>query len=263
MPSQADLMQAHWGSHGDYPAIALSPASVAECFPVMVRAFTLAERFRTPVTVLTDEVVGHMREDVDAKDMSPPRTPIARRRPSGSPDGYLHYGYELSPDGPVMADFGTGYRFHVTGLAHKADGFPTNDPVEIERCNRRILDKVERYRDDIAWNETAHLEGADVLVVSFGISARVARAAVHRARSQDRKVGFFRPVLLWPFPAQALEDAAADVRAVVCVEMNAGQMAGEVRKVVGKGVPVLQVNRLDGTLIEVEAVETAVREALA
>jgi 2-oxoglutarate ferredoxin oxidoreductase subunit alpha len=261
LPSQADVMQARWGSHGDYPAIALTPSSVEECFPVMVRAFELAERFRTPVIMLTDEVIGHMREDVDASVFDKGHV-FERLGPRVPPEEYQHYDYSLTPEGIAMADYGRGYRFHVTGLAHRLDGFPTNDAAEIDRCNRRILRKVDENLDLLEWNETADLEGAEVLVVSFGISGRVARAAVARERAKGLPVGHFRPITLWPFPEKSLTEAARNVKAVVCVEMNAGQIAGEIRKCLGTGVPVIRVNRLDGKIIEVEDVQRAIKEGL-
>jgi 2-oxoglutarate ferredoxin oxidoreductase subunit alpha len=259
LPSQADVMQAKWGSHGDYPAVALTPSSVAECFPVMVRAFELAETLRTPVTVLTDEVIGHMREDVDASVFDGGKV-VERLRPTAPPETYKHYDYKQTPDGIAMADFGQGYRFHVTGLAHRLDGFPTNEAEEIDRCNRRILRKVEEQKSRLEWNETAHLDGAEILVVSFGISGRVARAAVERERAKGVPVGFFRPITLWPFPEDSLAEAAGGVKKVVCVEMNAGQVAGEIRKSLDRSVPVIQVNRLDGKIIEVDEVRQAIEK---
>ncbi|MHC4598164.1 MAG: 2-oxoacid:acceptor oxidoreductase subunit alpha [Planctomycetota bacterium] len=259
LPSQADVMQAKWGSHGDYPAVALTPSSVAECFPVMVRAFEIAERLRTPVTVLTDEVIGHMREDVEASVFEGGKV-VERLRPEARPEAYQHYDYTLTPEGIAMADFGQGYRFHVTGLAHRLDGFPTNEAEEIERCNRRILRKVEARLSELEWNETAHLDGAEILVVSFGISGRVARAAVERERAKGAPVGFFRPITLWPFPEATLMEVARGIKAVVCVEMNAGQVAGEIRKSLDPNVPVIQVNRLDGKIIEVDEVRQAIEK---
>jgi 2-oxoglutarate ferredoxin oxidoreductase subunit alpha len=256
--SQADVMQAAWGSHGDYRPVALCPATVQECFDTTVKAFAWAERFRIPVTVLPDEIVGHMRENVDVRCFEEV-TPAERLRPDVPPEEYEPYAYEISPQGVPMADFGTGFRFHVTGLAHDVTGFPTNEVEEISRCNWRIIEKIEAAREILHWTERFQTEDAEVLLFAYGSVSRTARDAVLRLRSRGIRTGLFRPVTLWPFPEAEVSEVFGSARKVVVPELNAGQMAGELQKFLPRDCAVERVNRLDGEIITpaqiIEAVE--------
>jgi 2-oxoglutarate/2-oxoacid ferredoxin oxidoreductase subunit alpha len=243
-PSQGDVMQARWGTHGDHPIIVLVPASVAEVYELTVRAFDLSERYRTPVVLLYDEVIGHVRERValPAPELSPV---IARPRPDVPPDSYRAYaaGKTLVP---AMADFGSGYRFHVTGLSHDERGYPTQDTATVARLHERLHAKLELGRADIVAWEGVGLEDADTVVVAFGISARAARKAAGEARRRGRRVGVFRPRTLWPFPDRELAEIAARARHVIVAEMNMGQMLHEVERCVGGRAPIAACLRADG-----------------
>jgi TPP-dependent indolepyruvate ferredoxin oxidoreductase alpha subunit len=217
-------MQARWGTHGDHPAIALAPYTVRETFDLTVRAFNLAERYRTPVIVLLDEILGHVNEKV----VFPEHLEIVdRSRPTVPPEEYLPF--ENTEDGvPPLADFGSGYRFHVTGLFHDETGFPTADSAKINAKLSRIHSKIDDHRDDIVEVESENLEDAEIGVFAYGSSARSARQAVRIAREGGLKVGFLRARTIWPFPGREVKDMADRVRAIVVPELNLGQLAHEV-----------------------------------
>lgn len=227
-PAQGDVMQARWGTHGDHPIIALAPASVREVYELTLRAFDLAERCRTPVILLYDEIIGHMREKTVLPDPSTIRV-RERKRPTVPPEAYLPFG-DAEDDVPPLASFGEGYRYHVTGLAHDERGFPTQDPRMVERLQRRLSRKIERHREDIVAFETTLLDDAEVAVLAYGVTARSARAAVRMARAEGVRAGLFRPITLWPFPDPEVGKLAERVDVIVVAEMNLGQIAREVER---------------------------------
>jgi 2-oxoglutarate ferredoxin oxidoreductase subunit alpha len=241
-PSQSDVMQAKWGTHGDHPVIAVTPSTVPEILTETVRAFNLAEKYRTPVLILFDEIVGHMREPVTLPEPGELEV-IDRVKPTCPPEEYHPYdtNYEVAP----LAAYGEGYRFHVTGLNHKDDGFPTNDPEIIEEGNKRILRKIENNKEDILKNDEYCLDGADIAIFAYGSTARSARYAVNKAREKGIKAGLLRPLTLWPFPEKTLREVAKKVKAIIVPEMNLGQMIYEVERCAG-GVEVSGINRVDG-----------------
>jgi 2-oxoglutarate ferredoxin oxidoreductase subunit alpha len=258
-PAQGDVMQARWGTHGDHPVIALAPASVAEVYALTVRAFNMAERYRTPVMLLYDEVIGHVRERVTL-----PATVevVARERPVCLPAAYLPYA--AGPRGvPPMADFGTGYRFHVTGLAHDERGYPTQDAATVGRLQARLHDKIDAGRREIvAWDGVA-LEDAEVVVVAYGIGARAARRAVTLARARGARVGLFRPITLWPFPDRELAAVVRDGSRVVVAEMNMGQVVHEVERALGGRAMVTGRPRADGQPLTPDDVLAGVEDCVA
>ena len=225
-PSQADVMQARWGSHGDYPIIVLAPASVAEIYSETIRAFELAEKCRSPVVLLYDQVIAQLSETVALNGAARPNA--ERTWASGPRADFKPYGGD---DIPAMARPGDGYRVHTTGLTHSESGFPTQNPEAVTRNLSRLLTKLERHRDLIDSWETVACDDADVVIVAIGISARAARRAVEMCRAQGLRVGLFRPITLWPFPEEALREAAAGARAVLVPEMNNGQLRLEVERV--------------------------------
>lgn len=257
-PAQGDVMQARWGTHGDHPIIALTPSSVGEVFELTVASFNFAEKYRTPVILLIDEVVGHMRERLELPE--PGTVPVVdRSMPGVPPEWYEPFGMPAS-DVPPLAPFGEGYRYHITGLLHDARGYPTTRLDEIQPWIERVFRKIERNLDEILMWEEEGIEDARVLVVSYGSTARSAKQAIKQARARyGRKVGLFRPKTLWPFPEDALERAAENCARVVVAEMNLGQMALEVERVVGRN-KVLRVGRADGHLITPEQILDAIRE---
>jgi 2-oxoglutarate/2-oxoacid ferredoxin oxidoreductase subunit alpha len=228
LPAQADMMQAKWGSHGDYEIIALCPNSPQECFDLTIQAFNLAEEFRVPVIFLMDEVVGHMTEKV----VIPPADLIEvvpRKHTHKAIDEYLPY--ETNGDMvPEIAHAGEGYRFHVTGLTHDQRGYPNMTPKAQDQLVRRLQNKVRAAAERIALFEEEQLDGADVVVISYGITSRVAQRAVDLARQRGLRVGKLRLITAWPFPDQKIAELAAKVKAFVVPELNLGQMVREVER---------------------------------
>ena len=230
-PSQGDIMQARWGTHGDHPIIVVAPASVQEVCDETIRAFNLAEEFRTPVVVLYDEVIAHLLEFV----VIPQRRTVAtvtRKWAAGAEPGFLPYA-ELEDRVPVMARPGDGHRVHVTGLTHMPDGFPTQKPDLGAKATQRLLEKIEINRDRIERTETFQIEDAEVVIVAVGIVARAARRASQDLRAVGVRAGLFRPVTLWPFPEGALQAVASRATRVLVPEMNGGQLALEVERISG------------------------------
>ncbi len=246
-PSQGDVMQSRWGTHGDHSIIVLSPASVKECFDLTVRAFDLSEKYRTPVILLSDEVVGHMREKVILP--KPDEIEVFNRvRPTVPPEWYIPY--EDSPMGvPPMGIFGDGYRYHVTGLIHDIRGYPTSRVDEVEPFLRRLHRKIEGNLDDIIQFEAYNTEDAEIVIIAYGFTARSARHTVKEARKKGLKVGLLRLITLWPFPDNVVEEIVKRSKTIVVPEMNMGQIVREVERVVKGETRILRVNRIDGTPI--------------
>jgi 2-oxoglutarate ferredoxin oxidoreductase subunit alpha len=256
-PSQGDVMQARWGTHGDHPIIALAPGSVREAFDLTVMSFNLAEKYRTPVLLLMDEVVGHMREKVELPE---PETVeiVNREMPSVPPEWYEPFG-SPSSDVPPLAPFGEGYRYHITGLLHDPRGFPTERLDEIDTWIERIFRKIDRNLDEIVMWEEDGVEDARTVVVAYGSVARSARQAIKIARARyGRKVGLLRLKTLWPFPEKAVERVAENAQRIVVAEMNLGQMALEVERIAGRG-KVLRVGRADGRMVTPDQIVDAMR----
>jgi 2-oxoglutarate ferredoxin oxidoreductase subunit alpha len=255
-PAQADLMQARWGSHGDYPIIVLAPASVREIFDETIRAFDLAESFRSPVVVLYDQVLAQLSETV-ALDLTHASAGAERQWASGPPSDYRPYAADAAGI-PAMSCPGDGYRTHTTGLTHGEDGFPTQNPEAVTRNLSRLFSKLERHRSAIDASAKLYCDDADVVIVAIGITARAANRAVELCRAQGVRAGLFRPITLWPFPEQALRAATATARAVLVPEMNAGQLGLEVERVLA-GTRVEGLYRFSGEPIA--PVEIAARAA--
>ncbi len=257
-PAQADVMQARWGTHGDHPAVALAPASVREVYDETIRAFNIAERFRIPVSLLVDEIIAHMRERVDIPD----RSEILlwdRPRPTVPPEKYLPFGD--TPTGvPPMADFGEGYRYHVTGLYHDMRGLPKDSPDVVDSVIRRLMRKIELGAADILKHETVLLEDADLGVVAYGSSARSAKAAIRLARARGIKVGLLRPLTIWPFIEGPVVDLSKQVRHIIVPEMNLGQLVLEIERVVHGRCPVHRVNRVTGEPIPPDEILAKIEE---
>ncbi|MFQ5711946.1 MAG: 2-oxoacid:acceptor oxidoreductase subunit alpha [Candidatus Geothermarchaeales archaeon] len=227
--SQQDMMQAKWGSHGDYEIIALAPSSVQEMFDLTIEAFNFSELYRCPVYVMADELLGHLREKLvipKPEDI----VLVERKRPKVSPPEYEPF----RPDEdlvPPMACFGEGYRFYASGLTHDEAGHPQTDSVEHQaRLVQRLCDKIRKNIDKITRVESLFLDDADVCVIAYGSVARSAIAAVKEAREKGVKAGFLRPITIWPFPAGVVEDVAQRVKHLIVAEMNYGQIVREVER---------------------------------
>ena len=255
---QADVMQARWGSHGDYGCIALAPSSPQECFDLTIEAFNLAETYRQPVFVMADEVVGHTTEKV----VIPRREDLKivdRARPKASRHDYLPFDSNGLMPSP-MAVAGDGYHVHVTGLTHDERGYPVITDVVQERNVRHIVDKIKNNAAKIIRLEEVHLEDAEVVVVSYGCSARAARQAVEDSRAKGRKVGLLRLVTVWPFPSQLIRTLAKQVKAFVVPEINYGQMAYEVERTAQGNAEVLLMALMGGSMHTPEEIEDTVGE---
>ncbi len=253
-PAQGDIMQARWGTHGDHPIIVLAPGSAQEIHDQTIRAFGLAEQLRVPVLLLYDEVLGHLLESVTlAEAAEVPRRDWA----SGEPADYRPYATDETLV-PAMARPGEGFRVHTTGLTHGEDGFPTQEPAEVDAATRRLLDKLDRHAELIEAVDCEEVQDAEVLVVAIGIVGRAARRAVREAREDGIRAGLFRPVTLWPFPERAFAEAARNARAVLVAEMNAGQLRLEIERLCPDGVSVHGLERLDGEAVEPQAITDAV-----
>ncbi|MCB4203829.1 2-oxoacid:acceptor oxidoreductase subunit alpha [Deferribacterales bacterium Es71-Z0220] len=229
-PSQSDIMQAKWGTHGDHPVIAVTPASVQEQFDETVRAFNLAEKYRCPVFVLTDSIIGQMMEQLVIPEPGELEV-VDRLMPDCKPEEYLPY--DMDKDVNPMPPFGSGYRYHITGLHHAADGFPTNDPELHTKNTVRLIEKLNKNYDDIVKVEEFMTDDAEVLVFAIGVTARSAKHAVVEARNQGIKAGLVRPLTIWPFPEKHLDKLLSknNVKGIVVPEMNLGQMTFEVQRV--------------------------------
>jgi 2-oxoglutarate/2-oxoacid ferredoxin oxidoreductase subunit alpha len=258
LPAQADMMQARWGSHGDYEIIALCPNSPQECFDLTIRAFNLAEEFRVPVMFMMDEVVGHMTEKV----VIPPADQIEvipRKHTRKSTSDYLPY--ESNGDlVPEMAHAGEGYKFHVTGLTHDERGYPNMTAPVQDKLVKRLQNKVREAADRIAIYEAEDLEHADVVVVSYGITSRVAQRAIELARAQGLQVGKFRMISAWPFPEKQIRELAQNVKALVVPELNLGQMVREVERVAAGKCRVVSVPHAGGGVHRPEDIVRAIVE---
>ena len=234
-PSQGDVMQVRWGTHGDHPVIALSPWSVRETFDATVMAVNYAERFRTPVMLLMDEMVGHLREKVELPDkveIYPRRKPTKTRA-----EGYQPFAPEEDLV-PNVADFGEGYHIHVTGLIHDETGFPVGSPKVTEDSIRRLHEKIERAGEEIIHTESYFMDDAEYAMVSFGGTARTAYEAVREARESGKKVGLVRLLTIWPFADKVIAELAAKVKGIVVAELNYGQIVHEVRRAANGACPV-------------------------
>ncbi len=229
LPGQQDVMQARWGSHGDYEIIALSPSSVQEMFTLTIEAFNLAEMYRIPVMLLGDEIVGHMWEKVLIPSADKLNI-MNRKKPKVSPKEYLPF----KPDAdlvPPMACFGEGYHFHATGLTHNEHGYPQTQSAETQfKLVHRLCDKILKNADKIIKVEETMLDDAEVVVFAYGIVARSALSAVRKARAEGIKAGLLRPITLWPFPEKQVARMAKQAKAFVVLEMNCGQMVREVER---------------------------------
>jgi 2-oxoglutarate ferredoxin oxidoreductase subunit alpha len=257
-PSQSDVMQARWGTHGDHPAIVLSASTVRECYDMTIKAFNLSEKFRIPVVLLTDEVVGHMREKMSLSDDEETEV-VNRIKPTVPPEWYIPY--EDTPSGiPAMANFGEGYRYHVTGLTHDIRGFPTSRPDEIGPFIQRLFRKINQNFADIQMAEYFQTDDAEITIIAYGCVARSAKRAVIEAREKGIKVGLLKLVTLWPFARSAIEKVLLTSKTLLVPEMNMGQVSREVKRV-NRGVArVLTLNKVDGTIITPEEILGRIKE---
>ena len=266
---QQDMMQARWGAHGDYEIIALCPSSPQELFDLTIRAFNLSERFRTPVLVMTDAEVGHMTERVvipqpeEIEVINRPRV----RKGDMEPDHFRIYRdwNSGSGEGPVspMAIAGEGYRFHVTGLTHDELGYPAMNAESSDWNIKRLVNKIRAHRDEIIQLEERFMDDAEIVVVSYGISARTSQWPIEQARQEGIRVGYLRLITIWPFPQKRIFELAKRIRAFIVPEINAGQIRLEVERCAAGQTQVMGVHRLGGDILEPRQVLAAIHKAAA
>ncbi len=258
--AQGDVMQARWGTHGDHPVIALAPSNVMECFELTIRAFNLSETFRTPVILLPDEVIGHMREriefprqeDVHVEKMPVPDVPV---------EWYEHYHSSATSVSP-MASFGSGYRFHVTGLTHDSQGFPTRKESEVIAKMDRLKHKITRRLDELEDVRMHDIDDCSVVIFAYGSVYRSALAAQAILKKKRKKVGILRPVTLWPFPDKTVKEKLDSKDVILVPELNQGQMIHEVERMTKDSVRVVPLHRVDGYEITPEEIVDAIMEVI-
>ncbi len=252
-PAQGDMMQARWGTHGDHPALAVAPSSVADTYLLTFQAVNWAERFRMPVMVMLDETIGHLREKV----ILPSREEmiiVNRKHPQGSPQSFQPYDIEDEDLIPPLPPYGSGYRFHTTGLYHDEPGFPANRPEITKRLLDRLHDKIDRYKETLYLYDSFGLRQANQLIISYGGAARSAKAAWRIAREKGLLVGLLILKPIWPFPEEIVAQAGHDKNNIVVAEMNRGQLIGEVERIMDKRIPIRGAQRADGVLITPEQI---------
>jgi len=245
LPAQGDVMQARWGTHGDHPIIALIPNSVREIFDLTIRAFNLTEKYRVPVIILMDEILGHVNEKVILP--SPDEYEVWNRvKPDVPPEEYLPY-QETESGIPPFVSFGEGYRYHVTGLVHDQTGFPTNNSKEIVRFLKRLNNKIDRYKNDIIEIVEEKDKSAKIGIFSYGSTSRSAARAVIWAREKGIKIHSIRPKVIWPFPEEQIAAMAESVDYIIVPELNFGQIAHEVEWAARScKAEIIKLNRIDG-----------------
>lgn len=262
LSAQADVMQARWGTHGDHPIIVLCPSSVSETFYLTIQCFNLAESYRVPVILLTDAIIGHMREKVEIPD-SKNIMLVTRKKPGVDRKGYRPYAPD--EDGvPPMANLGDGYRHYISGCVHDETGSPKmSAPAVARNLINRLHTKISQNRDKIVHCEERYTENAKTVVIAYGSVARPAVAAVEQARKLGLKVGFFRPITLWPSPDAEILKATELADTIVIPEMNLGQYAGEVARIFGesgRSIKIVKINETGSELFTPDQILDCIRE---
>ena len=259
-PAQGDVMMARWGTHGDHPIIVLCPSSVKETYDLTVRSFNLSEKYRTPVILLMDEIIGHLREGMELPD--PEELEIIDRPTVRFPEPKrLPYHMKKGQTVPAMAPFGCGQRYNITGLIHDETGFPTNSHEEAEKLMYRLMHKISDNYDDIVRSEERNTEDADTLIVCYGGTMRAATEAMERAREKGMKVGIFRPITIWPFPERELKKLSGKVKKILAAEHNYGQIVLEVERIVKNDCKVDFIGKVNGTVITPDELVKKLEEA--
>ena len=257
--AQADMMQAKWGSHGDYEIIAIAPSSPQEMFDLTITAFNLSEKYRTPVFIMSDEIVGHMSEKVVIPEPQAIKT-FSRIAPSRPGENFLPF--KPGPNGVApMPAIGQGYKVHVTGLTHDEKGYPVMSVDTQAEMMERLIGKIRNNLDDIIMTEQYLLEDAEIVVVSYGVSSRTSYTAVDMARKQGIKAGLLRLITVWPFPDQVIKDLALRVKGFVTVEINLGQISREVERCAGYKAPSYLAGHPGGAVVPPEQVVQILKEA--
>lgn len=257
-PAQGDLMQTRWGCNGDHSIIALSPSSVEECYEMTVKAFYYAEKYRTPVVVLSDGITGKMYENVCLRELSPEELP-PKRIPQGDPKDYRTYNFD--PDNiPVLAPFGTEYQVHLSSAMHNELGYSFGTPANADRVTRYLVDKIEKHVDDITITKKYYMDDAELVFVTYGCSARSARGAVEKLREQGVKAGLLQLLTVWPFPEKEVVEVLKTAKTVVVPELNLGQLYEQIAIRNDFGTKIIPINKVKGELITPQEILDALKE---
>jgi 2-oxoglutarate ferredoxin oxidoreductase subunit alpha len=260
LTAQGDMMQARWGSHGHYSLIALAPNSPQELYDLTIKAFSLSEKYRVPVLVMSEAAVGHMYEKVVIPPVEKIQT-ASRRKPTVSQEEYLPYKADTDLV-PPMANAGDGYRFHVTGLTHNERGYPSMNAEAQEKLIKRLVGKIEVNRDEIIEVEEEGINDAELVVCAYGIPSRISQMAIEKARKEGIKAGLLRMITVWPFPEDRIREIAGQVKALVVPEINYGQIALEVERCAGEKAETILVPHMGGTVHDPESILSAIRQVV-
>lgn len=245
-PAQGDVMQARWGTHGDHGIIALSPSTVQDCYDLTIEAFNLSEKYRVPVVILGDEIIGHMKERLVLKNKSDIRI-VNRKHPQCLPGEYKPYDH--SNGLAALASYGGEHLLRVSGSMHDEKGYPNNNPTMASNYIKHLTQKIEDNRNDIVITREFFLEDADTIIICYGCTARASLAAMEMGRERNMKIGVLQMLTIWPFAEEQVKKVLQKSRMIVVPEMNLGQIIGEVRKLNDYGTKVIGVNRVDGKTI--------------
>jgi 2-oxoglutarate ferredoxin oxidoreductase subunit alpha len=257
-PSQGDVMQTRWGTHGDHEIIVLSPSSVQECYTLIIEAFNLSEQYRTPVIFLTDEVIGHLREKLIIPDDESINV-ITRKKPKDPPDTYKPFDMSKGKV-PPLANFGSGYKFHITGLIHDETGFPTDDSKETEILLNRLTHKIIDNRDKIVKTEAFMMDDAEIALIAYGSVFRTAKETVIEARENGIKIGALKLTTIWPFADKEISEVAEQVESMVVVEMNLGQLKSTIESCIKGKCDIYTVCRADGNIVSPSDIHSKLKE---
>jgi len=255
---QSDMMQARWGSHGDYGSISLCPKSPQEFFDLTIVAFNYAEKYRLPVFILSDAIVGHMTEKVVIPPIEEIET-VERKYTQKKPEDYLPYevGSDLIPE---FAKAGDGYRYHTTGLTHDERGYPVMTEECQKKCVTRLVEKIRKHSDEIIMLEERDIDDADVIVVAYGITARTVIPAIKMAKKKGIKVGLLRLITVWPFPEKRIRELSQKVKGFVVPEINLGQIVLEVERCASKYAITKSVTHAGGGIHNFNDIVKAIEE---
>lgn len=246
-PAQGDFMQSRWGTHGDHGIIVLSPSTVEDCYYLMIKAFNLSEKYRTPVIFLADEIIGHLKERAVIRDIGPEEI-VTREMPNCDPKDYKTFEIGESGIAP-LAYFGSDYIVRLSGSTHDEAGFPNSKPENADKFVRHYTDKIEKNKKDITIVRKYNMENADYAIITFGCTTRSALEAMEILKAEGKKVGILQLVTLWPFPDDEVLEVCNQVKGVVVPELNLGQLIREVQRVNRKEIPIVGVNRVDSLSI--------------
>nr|MDX2440692.1 2-oxoacid:acceptor oxidoreductase subunit alpha [Desulfobacterales bacterium]MDX2509300.1 2-oxoacid:acceptor oxidoreductase subunit alpha [Desulfobacterales bacterium] len=256
--SQGDILQARWGAHGDHAIIAMTASNHQDVFETTIAAFNLAETYRTPVILLFDEVVGHMREKLVIPEKG--GIPLVERLRTSVKKGVDYHPYLPREDGRLpMSDFGGVHRYNVTGLYHDMWGFPSNNPEVVQGLHRHLVDKIINHVNQIARYKEYYLEDAETILISYGSSARSALHVVENRRTRGERLGLLELNTLWPFPYQIVREKCANAKQIIVVEMNIGQILRAVKRAVEDPERVFLANRIDGVFINPDDIRNIIR----